>query len=51
MRGLGVRHINMPTFIVANTIKGKGISIMENNPEWHHKYPTDEQLKEILQNE
>jgi len=50
VRGLGIRHVNMPTFIVANTIKGKGVSIMENNPEWHHKYPTDEQLEEILQN-
>ena len=26
-----------PKMIIANTIKGKGIKIMENNPEWHHK--------------
>ena len=26
-----------PFAIIANTIKGKGIKIMENNPEWHHK--------------
>ena len=26
--------------IVANTIKGKGISFMENNNEWHHKILT-----------
>jgi len=26
-----------PLAIIANTIKGKGISFMENNPEWHHK--------------
>ena len=25
-----------PTVIIANTIKGKGISFMENNPKWHH---------------
>ena len=37
-----------PTFILANTTKGKGIDFMENNPEWHHKAPTDEQLKEII---
>jgi transketolase len=46
---------NKPTFILANTIKGKGISFMENNPEWHHKAPTEEDLikiyKEILPNE
>ncbi len=26
-----------PLAIIANTIKGKGVSFMENNPEWHHK--------------
>ena len=26
-----------PLAIIANTIKGKGIDFMENNPEWHHK--------------
>ena len=30
-----------PKVIIANTIKGKGISLMENNPEWHHKSPDD----------
>jgi transketolase len=28
--------INKPRVIVANTVKGKGISFMENNNEWHH---------------
>lgn len=28
---------NKPLAIIAKTIKGKGIKIMENNPEWHHK--------------
>lgn len=39
-----------PTFILANTIKGKGIRMMENNPEWHHKSPNDEEYK-IMMNE
>ncbi len=26
---------NKPTFIIAHTIKGKGVSYMENNPKWH----------------
>ena len=47
-KGLSSRHDHKPTFIVANTIKGKGISFMENTPEWHHKSPDDEQLKAIL---
>ena len=25
----------MPTVIISNTIKGKGVSFMENNPKWH----------------
>jgi len=45
---LAVRHETKPTFIIANTIKGKGVSFMENNPEWHHKAPTDEQMQEIF---
>jgi transketolase len=28
-----------PTFIVAHTVKGKGVSFMENDPEWHGKAP------------
>ncbi|VTR06068.1 transketolase [Clostridioides difficile] len=34
---------NKPTMIIANTIKGKGISFMENNVKWHHGVLTEEQ--------
>ena len=33
----------MPTCIVAKTIKGKGVSFMENKAEWHGKAPSEEQ--------
>jgi transketolase len=33
-----------PLAVVAHTIKGKGISFMENKLEWHYKSPNDEQL-------
>ena len=36
-----------PIAIIANTIKGKGIKFMENNPEWHHKNINKELLKKI----
>lgn len=36
---------DMPRLIIANTIKGKGISIMENNPNWHFKLPNRKELK------
>ena len=32
-----------PTMILARTIKGKGVSFMENNAGWHGKAPNDEQ--------
>jgi len=31
-----------PMAIVANTVKGKGISFMEGRPEWHNRMPSDE---------
>jgi len=36
-----------PLAIIAKTIKGKGVSFMENNPEWHHKKIDKETLKRI----
>lgn len=30
---------NRPTVIIANTIKGKGVSFMENNILWHYRFP------------
>ena len=35
-----------PRLIIARTIKGKGISYMENKPEWHAKWPDDEHVKQ-----
>jgi transketolase len=37
-----------PTFIIANTVKGKGVSFMENKNEWHGVAPNAEQLKASL---
>jgi len=37
-----------PFAIVANTIKGKGVSFMENQAGWHGKAPNDEQLAQAL---
>lgn len=42
-----------PKVIIANTVKGKGVSFMENNLDWHYKSPNQEQydlaIKEIEQ--
>ena len=34
-----------PTVIIANTIKGKGVSFMENKKEWYSMLPNEEQMK------
>ncbi len=38
-----------PTCIIAHTIKGKGVSFMENNPAFHGTAPNAEQVKQALQ--
>lgn len=38
-----------PTMIIANTIKGKGVSFMENQAEWHSGPPTAEQYARALE--
>ena len=37
-----------PTCIIAKTIKGKGISFMENQVSWHGKAPNEEQYKQTI---
>ncbi|MDA8851355.1 transketolase [Candidatus Pelagibacter sp.] len=37
-----------PLAIIANTIKGKGINFMENNPEWHHKNLNQDLFNQII---
>ncbi|MFE1795037.1 transketolase [Streptomyces sp. NPDC059517] len=38
-----------PVAVIANTTKGKGVSFMENRVEWHHKVPTDDQVRLALE--
>ena len=42
-------HRNWPVLYLAKTIKGKGVSFMENNPEWHAKWPNPEEEKQMLE--
>jgi transketolase len=37
-----------PVVVVAHTVKGKGVSFMENNYLWHARVPTDEELHQAL---
>jgi len=37
-----------PTAIIAHTVKGKGVSFMENNPKFHGVAPTEKEMQEAL---
>jgi transketolase len=37
-----------PSFLIAHTTKGKGVSFMENSVDWHYKSPSTEQLEQAL---
>jgi len=39
---------DVPTVIIGNTIKGKGVSFLENQANWHHGMLNDEQLEKAL---
>ena len=41
-------HTGKPTAIVANTIKGKGVSFMENDPHWHGVAPKPEEVERAV---
>jgi transketolase len=41
-------EIGKPTCVIANTIKGRGVSFMENIAKWHHGVPNDAELKQAL---
>jgi transketolase len=42
------KHQEKPTIIIAHTVKGKGVSYMENQLNWHGKAPNEEQFKQAI---
>lgn len=40
--------VGKPTLILADTVKGKGVSFMENRAEWHHRVPTAEEYERAM---
>jgi transketolase len=38
-----------PSLLIAHTIKGKGVSFMENSVEWHYRSPNDQHLAQALE--
>ncbi len=45
---LGAKPDEKPRCIIANTVKGKGVSFMENQAKWHHGVPNDDQFAQAM---
>ena len=48
VRSSGLNIKNKPVCIVANTIKGKGVSFMEGECGWHGKAPSEEEKEKAI---
>jgi len=40
--------VGKPSLVIAHTVKGKGISFMENQVKWHHGVPSAEQYEQAI---
>ncbi len=45
---LGAPPGDRPRCIIANTVKGKGVSFMENQAKWHHGVPNDDEFAQAM---
>lgn len=43
-----IPNSNKPTCIIANTVKGKGVSFMENNVLWHYRSPKGQEFRDAI---
>lgn len=41
-------EIGKPSLLIARTVKGKGVSFIENNANWHHRVPSDEEYEQAM---
>jgi transketolase len=46
--GNGPWESGKPSFLIAHTTKGKGVSFMENSVDWHYKSPSEDQLLQAV---
>ena len=42
-------HRGQPQVLIANTVKGKGVSFIEGKPEWHHRVPKGDEIAAALE--
>ena len=41
----GLDKLERPLMVIADTVKGKGVSFMEDGIKWHHSVPTKEEFE------
>lgn len=46
--GVAFNPVGTPTAIIARTVKGKGVSMLEGHGVWHHRIPSERELETIL---
>lgn len=49
LNNVGFAATGTPTAIIARTVKGKGVPMLEGHGSWHHRIPTDAELAAILE--
>lgn len=49
IEAFGPSTTGKPVGVIANTIKGKGVSFIEDRVEWHHKVPSAEQVAQAME--
>ena len=49
LREIFISNYNEPVVIIADTVKGKGVSYMESGIKWHHSIPNEEQFEKAVQ--
>jgi transketolase len=49
LEAFGPSSAGVPVAVIANTIKGKGVSFIEDRVEWHHKVPSAEQVRAAIE--
>ncbi len=42
-------HSTRPHALIARTVKGKGVSFIEDQPAWHHKIPVGDQIRQAIE--
>jgi len=45
----GPAELGKPTCVIANTVKGRGVSFMEDVAKWHHGVPSDDEYRTALE--